>query len=89
MRGGRRVHSGTAPGGRDAYTGNMQLLSIKAIVAILWVAAVFIAAIVGNVTSFPGWLVLVAVAVLPPLVMMWQWNDPRQTMSEAIQKALR
>jgi hypothetical protein len=39
--------------------------------------------------SFSGWAVLTGVAVVPPLVMMWRWNDPRQTMSESIQDARR
>ena len=67
----------------------MQLVSIKAIFAMLWVSAVSIAGIAGNVNSFSSWTVLAGVAVLPPLVMMRRWNDPRQTMSETIQEALR
>ena len=35
------------------------------------------------------WTVLAGVAVVPPLVMMWRWNDPRQTMSESIPEAVR
>jgi hypothetical protein len=67
----------------------MQLVSIKAIVAMLWVSTVFIVGIAGSLNSFPSWTALAAVAIIPPLVMSWQWNDPRQTMSETIQKALR
>lgn len=67
----------------------MQLLSIKAIVAMLWVLAAFIIGIAGNLDSFLSWAVLTGVAVVPPLVMMWRWNDPRQTMSESIQAAVR
>ena len=67
----------------------MQLESIKAIVAMLWVSAVFAAAIAGNSQSVSGWTVLVGVAVVPPLVMMWRWNHPAQTMSESIQEARR
>jgi hypothetical protein len=67
----------------------MQLVSIKAIIATLWVSAVFIAGIAGNVDSLPRWTVLAGVAVLPPLVMMRRWNDPRQSMSQSIQEALR
>jgi hypothetical protein len=67
----------------------MQLVSIKLILAMLWVLAAFIIAIVGNLDSFSGWAVLTGVAVVPPLVMMWRWNDPRQTMSESIQDARR
>jgi hypothetical protein len=66
----------------------MQLVSIKAIVAMLWVSTVSIVGIAGSL-NFPSWAVLAAVAVIPPLVMMWRWNDPCQTMSETIQEALR
>jgi hypothetical protein len=67
----------------------MQLVSIKLIIAMLWVLAAFIIGIAGNLDSFSGWAVLTGVAVVPPLVMMWRWNDPRQTMSESIQDARR
>ena len=67
----------------------MQLASIKPIVAMLWVSAAFVIGIAGNVDSLSSWTVLAGVAVVPPLVMMWRWHDPRQTMSETIQEALR
>ena len=67
----------------------MQLFSIKRAIAMLWVAAMFIIGIAGNLDSFSSWAVLTGVAVVPPLVMMWWWNDPRQTMSQSIQEALR
>ncbi len=67
----------------------MPLASIKNIIAMLWVSTVFIPGIAGHVHSVSSWTVLVAVAVVPPLVMMWRWNDPLQTMSESIQEARR
>ena len=67
----------------------MQLVSIKAIFAMLWVSAVSIAGIAENLNSISSWTVLAGVAVLPPLVMMRRWNDPRLTMSQSIQEALR
>jgi hypothetical protein len=67
----------------------MQLLSIKRTFAALWVLAACIAGILGNFSSFSSWTVLAGVAVLPPLVMMWRWHDPAQTMSEAIREARR
>jgi hypothetical protein len=72
-----------------AYTRNMQLLSIKPIIAMLWVSAAFVIGIAGNVESFSGRTLLASIAVVPPLVMIWRWNDPGQTMSESIQEALR
>ena len=67
----------------------MQLESLKATLAALWISAVCAAAIAGNLQSLSGWTVLVGIAVLPPLVMMWRWNHPPQTMSESIQEARR
>lgn len=67
----------------------MQLVSIKAIIAMLWVSTVSVVGIAGNLNSVASWTVLAGVAVVPPLVMMWRWNHPRQTMSETIQEARR
>jgi hypothetical protein len=67
----------------------MQLNSIKLIIAMLWVAAAIILGIAANVDSLASWTVLAGVALVPPLVMIWRWNDPRQTMSESIREARR
>ncbi len=67
----------------------MQLPSIKRVIALLWVSATFFIGIAGNVGSFSSWAVLAGIAVVPPLVMMWRWNEPHQTMSESIQQARR
>ena len=88
-RGGPCVHSGTAPFSLGAYRSGMQLVSLKAVLATVWLSAVLIAGLTGNLNSLPSWAVLAGVAVLPPIVMVWRWNAPRQTMSESIQEALR
>ena len=67
----------------------MQLESMKATVATLWLLGVCTASMVGTANSPSGWTVMAGLAVLPPLVMMWRWNDPRQTMSQTIPEALR
>jgi hypothetical protein len=67
----------------------MQLESIKATVATVWVSAVCTAGIAGNLRSLSGWTVLSDLAVLPPLAMMWRLNSPRQSVSESIQEALQ
>ena len=86
---GVRVHSGTACSATGAYTSGMQLMSLKANLAILWVSAALIAGIVLNVDSGASWTVLAGLAIIPPIVMMWRWNAPPQTMSESIQEARR
>jgi Flp pilus assembly protein TadB len=67
----------------------MQLVSIKTIIAMLWVSAVSVAGLAGHLNSLSSWTLLAAVAVLPPLVMMRRWHEPRQSMSQSIQEALR
>jgi Flp pilus assembly protein TadB len=67
----------------------MHRVSIKAVIAMLWVVAVTIAGIVGNVNSLLLWTVLATVALLPPVLIVRRWSEPRQSMSQSIQEALR
>jgi hypothetical protein len=67
----------------------MRLNTIKAMVTAVWVFALCAAGLALNVGSLSGWIVLSALAILPPIVMMWRWNDPPATMSEIIQEARR
>ena len=83
------MHSGTAPFDNGPYTSCMQLESIKSVGATVWVSAVSLAGIAANVKSFSGWSILAGLAVLPPLVVLWRWSAPRQTMSESIREARR
>ncbi len=67
----------------------MQLQSIKAAIATLWVSGVWAAGVAGNVNSVSHWTLVASVGALPPLVMLWYWNVPRQTTSEAIREVLK
>ena len=67
----------------------MQLTTLKAGLATIWVSTVVIAGFAGNLDSPSRWAVLVGFAVFPPLVMAWRLNAPVQTMSESIQQARR
>jgi hypothetical protein len=67
----------------------MQLESIKTTVAVVWVLAVGAAGLALHVASLSGWAVVAALAVFPPLAMMWWWHAPRETMSESIREVLR
>lgn len=67
----------------------MTLLQIKRSMAVLWVVSVVTLALVGHVTSVSSWLALVALAVLPPTILMYRWQTPQPSTSERIQDALR
>jgi hypothetical protein len=83
------VHSGTALFGDRGVRFCMQLVSLKGVLATVWVSAALIGGIAGNVNSLTSWTVLAGIAVIPPTVMIWRWNAPPQTMSESIQEARR
>ena len=66
----------------------MELQKIKRIVAAGWMLTV-LAVIIGINLSGPIQLALAAVGLLPPLALLLWWNEPSQTMSEAINRARR
>ena len=86
---GPYVQSETAPFSDGPYAWTMKLISIKAVVAAVWVLAVIIVGIAGQFGSPLSWTVLASVALLPTIVMMWLWNDPPKSMSESIREARR
>ena len=67
----------------------MQLVSLRSVLAFVWIAAVLIAGLAGRVNTLPSWAVLAVVALLPTVLMMWFLNNPTQTMSERINEGRR
>ena len=66
----------------------MNLEKIKVAVAAVWILGVLaVGLVVGASSSF--WLVLVALAIVPPFVMMRYWKGPDETISQSIQQILR
>jgi uncharacterized membrane protein YhdT len=61
----------------------------KTLLFVAWVIAVCFAAIAIGVTSVPNWIVVVCVAIVPPLVVRNFWRAPEQTISESINDARR
>jgi hypothetical protein len=86
---GLRVHSGTAPFSDGPYTRDMQGKSIKATGPTGWVTALSTAGMSVNLTSLSAWTLQAGLAALPPLAMMWQCTDHRQSASESIQEVLQ
>jgi hypothetical protein len=67
----------------------MQLTTLKAVLATVWISAVLIAGLAGNLNSRLRWAVLAGFAVFPPIIMAWRLKAPGQTMSESINEARR
>lgn len=78
------IADGTSP----AMLPRMTLPHIKMLVAVSWVAITLVGAIAARVTG-PLVLMIAAVGLLPPLAMLLWWNDPAQTMTEAIDEIRR
>src|SRR4051794_11446299 len=55
---GLDVQSGTAPFSLAPYSDGMQLVSLKGVLATVWVSAVLITGLTGNLNSLSSWAVL-------------------------------
>ena len=73
---------------RGAMLQGMQLQRIKMIVSTVWVGTTVAAAIAAQV-AWPFQLAIAAVGLLPPLALLLWWNEPAQTMTEAIDEVRR
>ena len=67
----------------------MQSEYTKATLLGLWVIAVYVAALVSNVSYVSHWIGLAGLAIVPPLLARRFWHTPPQTMSESIRESIR
>ena len=67
----------------------MQLHYYKAALGAAWVLVIMAIGLALGVRSAPFLAVLVATALMPPILMLWFWQDPGQSMSETIHEARR
>jgi hypothetical protein len=67
----------------------MTLRLMKASAAASWfLAAVFVFFVLASRgTALPNGIVIAAIAILPPILLWFWWNDPEPTMSESIHEA--
>ena len=65
----------------------MQLERIKWFVAAAWVTSAVILGLFVRELTWQIWAAFIALAVLPPLALLFWWTDPAQTMSETISEA--
>jgi hypothetical protein len=56
---------------------------------VAWAIVVCLAALAIGINSVSNWIVVAAVAVVPPLVARSLWRAPDQTISESIRDARR
>ena len=65
----------------------MQLERIKWIAAGAWVIAAVVVGLLVPDLTWQMWAAFIALAVVPPLALLFWWTDPAQTMSETISEA--
>jgi uncharacterized membrane protein YhdT len=71
------------------YPDLMYSENAKTLFFVAWVIAVALAGYALGGRSVPGWVAVVCVAVIPPLVVRRFWRVPEQTMRESIDEARR
>jgi hypothetical protein len=58
---------------------------MKASAAGLWIVGVFVFfALISRGTPMPNGIAMAALAILPPILLWFWWNDPEPTMSQSI-----
>ena len=67
----------------------MQFDRMKASLLAGWVLIVAVVAVSLNIASASGWLLLIGVGLLPPMILFLLWRQPAQTMSESIRDVLK
>ena len=67
---------------------SMTLHAIKLTASVLWVVTAVVLAIGIGITTTGG-LAMAVVGLVPPLALLFWWNEPSQTMSESIRQARR
>lgn len=67
----------------------MHGLSLKQVIACGWILLISALGVLYPVVTMSGWIALVGVGLLPPVLLLRAWKRPSQTMSEEIQQALR
>ncbi len=83
------MHSGTARPLMHRYSDDMKREHTKTVVVGAWVLAWTVMALSANVSSASGWILVVGPGLLPPLMLLWLWRPPAQTISESIREVLR
>jgi hypothetical protein len=63
----------------------MTLRLMKASAAVLWTLGVLVVFFLASRgASMPDGIAILALAILPPILLWFWWNDPEPTMSESI-----
>jgi len=67
----------------------MQIEQKKASVVAGWILVLAGLAMSLNVGTTTGWLLLVGLGLVPPMMLFYLWQQPAQTTSESIREVLR
>ena len=67
----------------------MQTEHIKWAIVGGWVLGLAAIAFSVNLSSVIGWILLVGLGLVPPVMLLRMWQQPPQTISESIQEAIK
>jgi hypothetical protein len=66
------------------HRSRMSALSLRSPLTVIWIALAFVAFRWIDISSVRSWLTLMVVAVVPPLMMLWLWNDAKPVLIGAL-----
>jgi hypothetical protein len=75
--------------GRIGTVVGMQRENVKSAIVGGWVLGLGAIAVSFGVDSAKGWMLLVGLGVVPPLMLFRMWRQPAPTMSESIHEVLK
>jgi hypothetical protein len=67
----------------------MQLDYIRTAIIGAWVLLITGIGVLIDVKSAIGWMLLVGLALGPPIIFSWLWRQPAKTMSQSIHDVLK
>ena len=67
----------------------MQTEHIKWAIVGGWVLGLAAIAFSVNLSSVTGWVLVVGLGLVPPVILLRMWQQPPQTISESIQEAIK
>jgi hypothetical protein len=67
----------------------MHLTHKSSILSAAWIAAILSGGLVAGARSTSSWLLVVAVAIVPPLALLGRMTTPPKSLSESIGEVLR
>jgi hypothetical protein len=62
----------------------MTSLSLRHSLTVTWIGLLLVAFALVDISTVRSWLTLIVLAVVPPLMLLWLWNDDKPVILGAL-----